>query len=45
LPKAGLELAQATAQVGRSGTAAQVDQAVAVLDEARRKIYSILAQD
>ncbi len=45
LPKAGIELAQATAQVGRSGTAAQVDQAVVVLDEARRKIYSILAQD
>jgi DNA-binding PadR family transcriptional regulator len=44
LPKAGIELAQATAQVGRSGTPAQVEEAVAVLDEARRKIYSILAQ-
>jgi DNA-binding PadR family transcriptional regulator len=45
LPKAGIELAQATAQVGRSGSAEQVKQAVEVLDEARRKIYSILAQD
>jgi len=44
LPKAGIELAQATAQVGRSGTPAQVEEAVAVLDEARRRIYSILAQ-
>lgn len=44
LPKAGLELAQATAQVGRSGSHAQIEEAVAVLEEARRKIYSILAQ-
>jgi DNA-binding PadR family transcriptional regulator len=44
LPKAGLDLAQAAAQVGRTGTAEQVTQAVAVLDEARRKLYSILAQ-
>jgi DNA-binding PadR family transcriptional regulator len=45
LPKAGIELAQAAAQVGRSGNPAQIDEAVAVLDEARRKLYSILAQD
>ncbi|ROS61384.1 PadR family transcriptional regulator [Frigoribacterium sp. PhB160] len=45
LPKAGVELARATAQVGRTGTSAQVDEAVAVLDEARRRIYSILARD
>jgi DNA-binding PadR family transcriptional regulator len=45
LPKAGIALAQATAQVGQSGSSEQVDQAVAVLDEARRKIYAILAQD
>lgn len=44
LPKAGIELAQAAAQVGRSGSHEQVEQAVAVLDEARRKLYSILAQ-
>ena len=45
LPKAGIELAQAAAQVGRSGSPEQVAQAVTVLDEARRKLYSILAQD
>ena len=45
LPKAGLELAQATAQVGRSGSPEQVKQAVEVLDEARRKVYAILAQE
>ena len=45
LPKAGIDLAQAAAQVGRTGSAEQVEQAVAVLDEARRKLYSILAQD
>ena len=44
LPKAGVELAQAAAQVGRTGTPEQVQQAAAVLDEARRRIYSILAQ-
>ena len=44
LPKAGFELAQAAAQVGRSGSPEQVNEAVAVLDEARRKLYSILAQ-
>lgn len=45
LPKAGIDLAQAAAQVGRSGNSEQVKQAVAVLEEARRKLYSILAQD
>ena len=45
LPKAGVELAQAAAQVGRTGTPEQVQQAVTVLDEARRRLYSILAQD
>src|SRR6478609_2031809 len=45
LPKAGIDLAQAAAQVGRSGTPEQVKQAVEVLEEARRKLYSILAQD
>jgi DNA-binding PadR family transcriptional regulator len=44
LPKAGGELAQAAAQVGRTGSAEQIQEAVAVLDEARRKLYSILAQ-
>lgn len=45
LPKAGIDLAQAVAQVGRSGTPEQVKEAVAVLDDARRKLFSILAQD
>ncbi len=45
LPKAGINLAQAAAQVGRTGSPDQVDEAVKVLDEARRKLYSILARD
>lgn len=45
LPKAGAKLAQAAAQVGRGGTPEQVARAVEVLDEARRKLYSILAED
>jgi hypothetical protein len=45
LPKAGVELAQAAAQVGRTGSSKQVQEAVKVLDEARRRLYSILAQD
>lgn len=45
LPKAGIELAQAAAQVNRTGSPEQVQQAVTVLDEARRRLYSILAQD
>lgn len=45
LPKAGVELAQAAAQVGRTGSPEQVKQAVAALDETRRRLYAILAQD
>lgn len=45
LPKAGIELAQAAAQVRRTGSPEQIKQAVAVLDDARRRLYSILAQD
>jgi DNA-binding PadR family transcriptional regulator len=45
LTKAGIDLAQAAAQVGRSGNPEQVKQAAIVLDEARRKLYSILAED
>jgi DNA-binding PadR family transcriptional regulator len=44
LSKSAVDLAAATAQVGRSGTPEQVQQAVNLLDEARRGIYSILAQ-
>ncbi|WP_382306562.1 PadR family transcriptional regulator [Herbiconiux sp. UC225_62] len=45
LPKAGFELAQAAAQVGRTGTPDQVKAAVKELEDARRRLYSILAQD
>lgn len=45
LPKAGVELARAAAQVGRTGSPEQVKQAVAALDETRRRLYAILAQD
>jgi DNA-binding PadR family transcriptional regulator len=45
LPKAGIELAQAAAQVGRSGSPEQVAEAVGILEDARRKLYSILARD
>ena len=44
LAKAGMELAQAAAQVGRTGTPEQIKEAVDILDEARRRLYSILAQ-
>ncbi|MCS3442795.1 PadR family transcriptional regulator [Microbacterium phyllosphaerae] len=45
LPKAGVDLAAAAAAVGRSGSTEQVQQAVEILDDARRRLYSILAQD
>ena len=44
LPKAGANLAQAAMQVGRTGTPDQVQQAVDIIDEARRKLYAILAE-
>lgn len=45
LPKAGVDLAAAATQVARSGNSEQVQQAITVLDDARRALYSILAQD
>ena len=45
LPKAGVDLASAAAAVGRSGSPEQVQSAIDILDDARRKLYSILAQD
>jgi DNA-binding PadR family transcriptional regulator len=45
LTKAGIDLAQAAAQIGRSGSSDQVAEAVRVLEEARRKLYSILAEN
>jgi DNA-binding PadR family transcriptional regulator len=44
LPKSGFDLASAAAQVQRTGTPEQVKEAVAILDEARRKLYALLAQ-
>jgi DNA-binding PadR family transcriptional regulator len=45
LPKAGAKLAQAVVQVSRGGTPEQQRKAVEVVDEARRKLYAILAED
>ena len=45
LPKAGVEFAQAAAQVHRSGSPEQIQQAITVIDEARKRLYTILAQD
>lgn len=45
LPKAGAKLAQAAVQVARGGNPEQVEEAVAVIDEARRKLYAILAKE
>jgi DNA-binding PadR family transcriptional regulator len=45
LPKAGLALAQAAAQVQRSGTPEQVAEAASELDAVRRRLYAILARE
>lgn len=45
LPKAGAKLAQAAAVVAQSGTPEQAERAVAAIDEARRTLYAILAED
>ncbi|AXE39845.1 PadR family transcriptional regulator [Acidipropionibacterium virtanenii] len=45
LPKAASKLAQAVAQVVRGGSPEQIDAAVRVVDDARRKLYSILAEE
>ena len=45
VPKAGAKLAQAAAQVVQSGSREQQERAAAILDEARRKLYAILAED
>lgn len=45
LPKAGLQLARVAAQVNSEGSPEQIREAVAVLDDARRRLHSILAQD
>jgi len=45
LPKAGVRLAQAIGQVATNGTREQGARAAEVIDEARRKLYAILAED
>ena len=45
LPKAGAKLASAIGQVVQGGSREQAQSAVAVIDEARRKLYAILAED
>ncbi|MEP6481493.1 MAG: PadR family transcriptional regulator [Rhodoglobus sp.] len=45
LPKAGAKLAQAIAQVATGGSTEQSERAIVVIDEARRKLYAILAED
>lgn len=44
LAKAGMDLAGAAAQVARTGSSEQADRAVEVLEDARRKLYAILAE-
>jgi DNA-binding PadR family transcriptional regulator len=44
LRRAAFQLAAATMQVAQAGSKDQVERAVATLDEARRKIYTILAE-
>lgn len=45
LKRAMMQLGGATRQVGVAGTDAQVQEAVAVLTEARKRLYRILADD
>ncbi|MFZ2623747.1 MAG: PadR family transcriptional regulator [Propionibacterium sp.] len=45
LPRAAARLAQAIGPVVRGGTPVQAKAVTEVIDEARRKIYTILAQD
>ena len=44
LTKSGVKLAQALSQVAQHGTTEQSDRASAIIDEARRKLYAILAE-
>jgi DNA-binding PadR family transcriptional regulator len=45
VPRAGAKLAQAAGQVTQSGTREQQERAAAILDEARKRLYAILAED
>lgn len=45
LAKAGMDLAGAAAQVARTASAEQAGRAVEVLEDARRRLYAILAEE
>ncbi len=45
VPRAGAKLAQAAAQVAQSGTREQQERAAALLDQTRKALYAILAED
>jgi DNA-binding PadR family transcriptional regulator len=45
LPKAGAKLAHAMSGFGPGATPEQIERAVAIVDEARRKLHAILAED
>lgn len=45
LAKAGVDLAGAAAQLARTGNSEQMEKAVEVLEDSRRKLYAILAED
>jgi DNA-binding PadR family transcriptional regulator len=45
LPKSGARLAQAAAQVMQTGTPEQRERAADLLDDTRRKLYALLAED
>lgn len=45
LPKSAARLAEAVMHVIRGGTPDQADEAIAVIDDARRKLYAILAKE
>lgn len=45
VPRAGAKLAQAAAQVVQNGSREQQERAAAILDDTRRKLYAILAED
>lgn len=44
LPRAGVKLAHVVGAVAREGSTQQVDEAVAIIDDARRKLHAILAE-
>lgn len=45
LPRAAAKLAEAVVPIMRSGNPEQVEEAVSVINDARRRLYAILAQD